>query len=388
MPIIRSMAMEEPYLCSALVSTYNSERFLRGCLEDLAAQTLGGRLEIIVIDSGSQQNERGIVEAFQKRLPNLVYLRTDQRENLYAAWNRGVRMARGRYITNTNTDDRRLPHALEMEARALDRFPDAGLVYADVWATAIENDTLTPGDTGRFKRCSYPDFTLLNGLAGSNFSPQPMWRKAAHDPVGFFDDTYPVAGDYEFFFRLARSLGALHIRAPLGLYLENPGGIQISQPKRTAAEFSRLRRKFYSEIALEEFFPSLAGLHSDARARGSALFELGNNCLLATMAPEYELAAARYAQAVPLLGAIPQLLHNLAIARIGLGESKEGLKLLTKAGQSLPASAALAEALSRSGGSLAALAPGALQIFSSAHPVVKAAREGRGIGLETLGPLP
>jgi hypothetical protein len=293
-------------------------------------------------------------------------------------------MARGKYVTNTNTDDRRLPRALEMEARALEMFPDVGLVYADVWATVTENDTLNPGDTGRFKRCSYPDFTLLNGLAGSNFSPQPMWRRAAHDKVGFYDESYTVAGDYEFFYRLASSLGALHIRTPLGLYLENQGGIQISQPQLTLEEFSRLRKKFYSEVALEEFFPSLSANHNDARSRGSALFELGNNCLLASVRPEYELAAVYYTQARSLLGGIPQLLHNLAITRIGMGDLSAGITSLKATAHDLPASAALVQALGRSGGTLSSLPPGVLQIFSSGHPAVKAAREGRGISLEDL----
>ncbi len=47
---------------SAIVSTYNSERFLRGCLDDLTTQTLyqKSELEIIVVNSGSEQNEEKI----------------------------------------------------------------------------------------------------------------------------------------------------------------------------------------------------------------------------------------------------------------------------------------------------------------------------------------
>ena len=47
------------YLVSAIVSTYNSEKFIRGCLEDLENQTIADKLEIIVVNSGSRAG-RGI----------------------------------------------------------------------------------------------------------------------------------------------------------------------------------------------------------------------------------------------------------------------------------------------------------------------------------------
>ncbi len=59
------------YLVSAIVSTYKSERFMRGLLEDLEAQTLADRLEIVIVDSNSPQNEGAIVKEFQKRYDNI-----------------------------------------------------------------------------------------------------------------------------------------------------------------------------------------------------------------------------------------------------------------------------------------------------------------------------
>jgi glycosyltransferase involved in cell wall biosynthesis len=128
---------------SAIVSSYNSERFIRGCLEDLITQTLyqKGKLEIIVVDSGSQQNEKAIVREFQQRYLHIVYIRTKERETVYSAWNRGIRAASGEYITNANTDDRHRKDALELMALALDRNPHMGIVYADVLVTETENET-------------------------------------------------------------------------------------------------------------------------------------------------------------------------------------------------------------------------------------------------------
>ena len=78
--------MAEP-LITAIVSTFRAERFIRGCLEDLVAQTLLDRMEILVIDSGSPEDERSICEEFARRYPQVRYLRTEN-EPLYAAWNR------------------------------------------------------------------------------------------------------------------------------------------------------------------------------------------------------------------------------------------------------------------------------------------------------------
>jgi len=129
------------YLVSAIVSTYNAERFIRGCLDDLLVQTIGERLEIIVVDSGSQEDEGQIVSQYQQKFNNIRYIRTQNRESLYAAWNRGIRAASGKYITSANTDDRHAAHAFERMARVLDERADVVLIYANLWVTETENET-------------------------------------------------------------------------------------------------------------------------------------------------------------------------------------------------------------------------------------------------------
>lgn len=52
--------MSEP-IVSVIVSTYNSERFIRQRLENLIGQTIFYKTEIVVVNSGSRENEERIV---------------------------------------------------------------------------------------------------------------------------------------------------------------------------------------------------------------------------------------------------------------------------------------------------------------------------------------
>ncbi|MBT3666715.1 MAG: glycosyltransferase, partial [Opitutae bacterium] len=75
---------------TAIVSTFNAQHLIGGCLEDLVRQTIyaKGEMEIIVIDSGSQEEEGAIVREYQSRYDRIRYFRTEQRETLYRSWNR------------------------------------------------------------------------------------------------------------------------------------------------------------------------------------------------------------------------------------------------------------------------------------------------------------
>ena len=214
------------YVVSAIVSTYNSEKFIKGCLEDLTSQTLfvQGKLEIIVVNSGSRENEESIVRPFVDRSPHIRYVKTSIRETVYAAWNRGIRIASGKYITNANTDDRHRADALEIMSRELERNPDIGLVYADVVITEKENETFdhcTP--VGRFQWFEF-DQQLLAAVCF--MGPQPMWRRSLHDKFGFFDEAYTTSGDWEFWLRIAKDVQFKHIAEALGLYLQSEQSVE------------------------------------------------------------------------------------------------------------------------------------------------------------------
>lgn len=212
---------------SVIVSTYKSAEFIRGCLEDLVTQTLyeKGEVEIIIIDSASPENEGEIIQEFQENYPNIIYQRTTERETLYCAWNRAIKLARGSYLTNGNTDDRRCFNALEIMANYLDNNREISLVYADQLITTIKNDTFAT--TSALKHWNWPNYSYQQMRQGCCVGSQPMWRKMLHDKYGYFQESFHCAGDYEFWLRIG-SKGKKMALIPeiLGLYYLNLKGLE------------------------------------------------------------------------------------------------------------------------------------------------------------------
>ncbi len=220
--------VSEKFKVSAIISTYNSEIFMRGCMQDLVEQTLFEmeQLEIIVIDSASSQSEQAIVREYQNIYGNekIKYIRTEERVTLYKAWNIGINLAKGQYITNANTDDRHRKDALELMAVYLDNHIDTGLVYADQLITNKENDTFE--DTNANQRWGWDEFDYSILEKRCIIGPAPMWRKSIHELYGYFHEEFVSAADYEFWLRIGRFVKFYRYPDILGLYYYNPNGLE------------------------------------------------------------------------------------------------------------------------------------------------------------------
>lgn len=241
--------MQTPYLVTALVSTYNSSRLLRSCLDDLINQTIyaKGRLEIIVIDSGSLENEGAIVAEYQKCHKHIRYLRTE-RETVYGAWNKGIQIAQGTYITNANTDDAHRNDALELLADALDYFPDADLAYSHCAFTNRPNDTFPSSNA--YLDCLLPPFNPALGMLYCLLGPHPLWRKTVFSRLGMFDSSFACAGDYEFQMRFIQAgLQTVLVPEILSLFYQNPSGLSLSS-NRTIIESKVIEEKYRALIPI------------------------------------------------------------------------------------------------------------------------------------------
>ncbi|MBU1191898.1 MAG: sulfotransferase [Gammaproteobacteria bacterium] len=210
-------SVERPRV-SAIVSTYKSAEFIGECLADLTGQTIADRLEIIVIDAASPENEHSIVAEYQQRFPQIPirYQRTESRIGVYAAWNMAARMAQGDYLISCSTNDRLRKDACEILARTLDEQPDVALVYG--------NSLMTQKPHQRFDNaelCSlylWPEFRYEDLIDRCMVGPHPMWRRSVHVDSGYFNEAYVALGDQDFWLRLGDTVKLKNIPDFTGLY--------------------------------------------------------------------------------------------------------------------------------------------------------------------------
>lgn len=95
---------------SVVIPIYNVEKFLRGCLNSLAAQTMRD-FEVIMVNDGSTDGSLSIMREFCEKYP-WFHLIDKENGGVSSARNAGVQAASGEYIAFLDSDDTIAPHYL------------------------------------------------------------------------------------------------------------------------------------------------------------------------------------------------------------------------------------------------------------------------------------
>lgn len=194
-------------LISVIMPTYNHAHFLGDALQSALKQSYRA-IEIIVVDDGSTDHTRAVVERFGERVR---YLWQENR-GLASARNRGILAARGEYIALLDADDFWEPTYLETVQRVLASQPTLGAVYTGLQFVNSKGERLT-------QRCvtTVPSDQLYERLLdGEFFAPSAVLiRRACFTAVGLFDEALRASEDWDMWLRVAQVYGFAGIAQPL-----------------------------------------------------------------------------------------------------------------------------------------------------------------------------
>jgi glycosyltransferase involved in cell wall biosynthesis len=110
--------MTDPLLFSIIVPSYNRSEYIGKTLLSVLSQSYP-HFEVIVIDDGSTDNTREIVEKMGAAQVHYLYQENGERGK---ARNTGMKQAKGDYITFLDSDDLLYPNHLQLAAEHLEKF--------------------------------------------------------------------------------------------------------------------------------------------------------------------------------------------------------------------------------------------------------------------------
>lgn len=92
------------YKVSVIVPVYNTEKYIKKCLDSLINQTMKN-IEIIVINDGSNDHSEEIIKEYENKYPKMLKYYKKENGGLSSARNYGVEKANGKYIAFVDSDD-------------------------------------------------------------------------------------------------------------------------------------------------------------------------------------------------------------------------------------------------------------------------------------------
>ncbi len=270
---------------SVIIPAYNVGAYIREAVESaLQAQSVD---EVIVVNDGSTDSTADVLVRLQH--PKLRIITTPNR-GVSAARNAGAAQAAGDYILFLDGDDVLLPQAIPALARALERVPSCVCAYGRV-RRMDEQGVRLPASL-KLRR---PSGDVLPTLLARNFittTGVALVRRAAFAQSGGFDESLPLAQDWEFWTRLAGAGPFAYAPAHAVKYRQRQSSATHAGDQRLAREELAIE-KIFSNPALQKRFSLVQITRAKAKARAHIRINFAVR----------DIGQHRYANAFALLGA-------------------------------------------------------------------------------------
>ena len=206
-------------LVSVVLPVYNGEQYLRDAIDGVLSQSFTD-FELIIINDGSTDASGKIASAYpDHRIRYFEHIN----KGTAATRNRGIQLARGKYIAYLDHDDLCLAGRLQKQVDFLNSNPDVALVgaAAEIWVGSKRSD--------RYHR--HPiDIDIINfeALFDNRFvNSSVMFHRSVVNKLGGYstDKSRQPPEDYELWSRMIRDHKMVNLPDILTVYREVPGSM-------------------------------------------------------------------------------------------------------------------------------------------------------------------
>lgn len=185
---------ETPFF-SIITVVFNGEKTLQHTIDSVLSQSFTN-FEYIIVDGGSTDNTLNLIK--QNTHPSLRWI-SEPDSGIYDAFNKGIKMAKGKLIGIINSDDWYEPEAFSLIKNAYDSDSISHVYYglARFWNS----------DRRLIAVQGYTDLFLENGMISH---PTCFVKKETYNSISTFDTSYKIAADYNLMLTLKKANCKFH----------------------------------------------------------------------------------------------------------------------------------------------------------------------------------
>jgi CMP-N-acetylneuraminic acid synthetase len=221
-------------LITVYVTNHNYGRFLRQAISSLFEQTFQD-FEIILIDDGSTDNSREIIENyFTGTGIQIIY---QKNQGLNVTNNIALRVARGKYVMRLDADDYLDKNALLVMSNMLENDEALGLVFPDYYLVDVEGNIL-----GLERRHTFDkEVTLLDQPAHGACT---MIRRSFLLEVGGYNESFACQDGYDLWVKFVTKYKITNVNLPLFYYRRHGSNLTKNEERLLSTRYEIKRLHF------------------------------------------------------------------------------------------------------------------------------------------------
>jgi len=202
------MVNESQFKISVVIPMYNASKTIERCLDSVLEQTYLP-YEIIIINDGSTDDSRAVVEEYIKRNTSKLNIQLINQKNsgVSSARNRGIKESKGDWIAFLDSDDIWVKNKLEIQTTFIVQLPYIGLLGG-----GFENKLLK--ETIKYKEITFDQLLYRNYFA----TPTVLINKSKLK--FYFDEHKKYSEDYLLWLNILKNERAIYINENLAYNID------------------------------------------------------------------------------------------------------------------------------------------------------------------------
>ena len=192
------MGYSQPAL-TVLMPVHNGERYVDEAIASVLQQDFTD-FEFVIVDDGSIDSTAERVRRWAERDSRIVIARLAENAGISRSLNRGLAMARGRYVARQDADDISLSGRLREQVKLLDQEPDVVMVATNYDLIEASGEWFAREMVCHPSEVTAYRLNFSNAVVGGGV----MFRRSVVMDAGAYSEEFAPSEDYDLWGRISR----------------------------------------------------------------------------------------------------------------------------------------------------------------------------------------